>query len=193
MAESNNIRKVNLLGLYQNTFGYIGKPWPNANVKAYLPNGETLDALKRVFNGRSIMGGSFFMPITIGDFELPNTPIVGLRGSKNIIEEVIDGSDGTFKEGFSLGDYEMTVKGILIDDQNPDEYPEEQVRALRAMYEERSHLRIANDLTTYFGIEYVAIYDLDIIGEAGAETYQPYSFKLKSDKIIDLEIKEDAV
>lgn len=181
---------VNLLDLYRDSFGYIGVPWPNASVKSYIPNQETIDNLKAGLNGKSILGTPIFMPTTIDGFDLPNTPIVDIRGSKTIIETKIDNADGEFKEGFSLDSYEVTIKGICIDEEEPDVYPEQQVRELRRLFERKTHLLASNDLLTYFGIEYLVIYDIDIPGESGAESYQPYTLKCKSDKVFDLEISE---
>jgi hypothetical protein len=192
MAESVVRNRVNLLGLYQNTFGYIGVPFPNASVKAYLPNEDTVEVLKQAFNGKSVLGTPIFMPITIDGYTLPNTPIVSIRGSKTIIETKIDNADGTFKEGFSLNDYEIMIQGIAIDENEPDLYPEDQVREIRRLFEERRSLKASNDLLTYFGIEFIVIYDLNLPGEAGAESYQPYTMKCKSDKEYDLEIEEAA-
>lgn len=192
MAETQR-NKVNLLGLYQDSFGYIGVPFPTASVKAYLPNQDTIESLKKVFNGKSPMGTAVFMPITIDGYELPNTPIISIRGSKSIIETKIDDNDGTFKEGFSLGDYEISLQGICVDMDNPEEYPEEQVREIRRLFEIKGNLTASSDLLTYFGIEYLVIYDLNIPGEAGAESYQPYTMKCKSDRVIELDLKLEDV
>ena len=64
-------------------------------------------------------------------YRLPNEPIVEINGSKTIIKTPIDGQDGTFKELYSKNDWDITIRGIAVnEDEESDDYPEEIVSKL---------------------------------------------------------------
>lgn len=182
--------KFNLLELYQRVFNYIGTPRANLNPQAYIP-GNSLIWPDKKQGPTDLLGQPFFMPTKLDGYLLPNEPIIEIVGSKRIIETAIDDADGTFKEGFALDDYGITIRGIAIDDKNPEEYPWDIMRKIRSIYEKRQAIAIDNELTAMFNIEQIAIYDMRLIGEPGAESYQPYELICKSDKVFELELKPE--
>lgn len=145
-----------------------------------------------------LLGTPLFMPTKIKAkesdewYQLPNTPLVEINGKKNIVKTPIDGNDGTFKQLWSLDDYEISIRGIAIDEENQDEYPSEIMYNIRALFEERKSIIILNELTTIFGINYMSVETLSIPAVEGAETYQQYIITGCSDKNFDLELKKPA-
>lgn len=182
-------QRFNLLDLYQKTFNYVGTPLLSANPQAYIP-GNSLIWENNVEGPTNLLGIPYFMPVELDGYYLPNEPIMQLTGGKRIIETPIDDTDGTFKEGFALDDYSIVIQGIAVDEQS-GQYPWEIMRKIRSIFEKRSNIRINNELTALFNIDRLVIYDLKLIGEPGAEFYQPYELVCKSDKVYELELKPE--
>lgn len=176
--------------LYQRTFNYVGTPIPSANPKAYIP-GHSLIWKEPVEGRTNMLGVPYFLPVELDGYQLPNEPIITITGGKRIIETPIDDTDGTFKEGFALDDYSITIQGIAEVEGNPFEYPWEIVRKIRQLFEKRAAVSINNELTALFNIDRLVIYDLRLMGEPGSETYQPYELQCKSDKVYELELKPE--
>jgi len=184
--------------------------WQAFGLPRYAPNNEVFDVegasafdsakiLVPDADVQSFFGTPIHLPCKIqntkrGDaldyFTLPNEPLIEINGGKRMIETVIDGNDGTFKELFSLNDYNVVIRGIAVNDDDPESYPEDIVRMLRKIYELRNSVAIVNKLTTMFGIKLISIIDLRLPAIEGSYGYQPYEFICKSDKEFDLELKK---
>jgi len=185
---------INLLKLYQSTFGYVASPFKNGNVIANVPEASKFNSLAypeyEIFR-QSYLGTPFFMPTTIDNYQLPNEPIIEISGNKTIIQTAIDGMDGSFKELFSLDDYVITIKGIAVDDNNPDMYPEEQIRAIRDLYEAKTNLQIVNRLCGFFNVKYLVVKSVSFPAIEGSRDMQPYILNCISDSVFNLELKEE--
>lgn len=124
-------------------------------------------------------------------WQLPNEPIVEIRGSKRIVETEIDGQDGTFKELYSLGDYQITIRGVAVDEKYDNEdYPEDLVRKLRTIYELKHHLEVSGPLFTLFNIKYLTIKEFNLVPNPGEQSMAPYEFIASSDKEYKLTLKK---
>jgi hypothetical protein len=147
----------------------------------------------------SMLGTPIIMPVKIqisaaGQelqmYDLPDEPVVEIKSSKKIVETEIDGQDGTFKELYSLGDYSITIRGIITNtDFNDDSYPEDVVRSLRTIYELKHHVKVSCPLFSLFNIEYLALTSFDLPYVEGSVGMQPYEFMALSDKDFKLELK----
>lgn len=193
--------KVDLLQLYQKAFGYKGIPAIGVHQTAIVPKGSKLNKIDTVksfsedntgkFNRTlSTLGTPFFMPCKINGFQLPNEPIITIKGNKTIIETPMDGDEGTFKEQFSMSDWQIHIKGLCILDEDSDEYPEEQVRSIRNLIQKKTGLDVVCRLLSIFNIDHIAIYDYDFPAIEGSPGIQPYELQCKSDKYFDLELLE---
>lgn len=193
--------KISLLDVYQQAFGYRAIPAVGLQTTAQVPASSKLDeiSVSKTYNedesgqftrSSSTMGVPFFMPIKIDGFQLPNEPIVTIRGNKTIIKTPIDGNEGTFKQHYALGDYLITIKGICILDEDSEEYPEEQVRALRKIIEKRNGLDVVCRLLSIWNVNHLAIEGFDFPAIEGAPGMQPYELTCSSDKYFDLELLE---
>ena len=183
-----------LSDLYAAAFGYIAKPG-YSNITGGAPTSQA-DAWakleKTVLRGgkEGLLGVPIAMPCRLGDVDLPNEPLISVNLSKHIVETAIDGQDGTFKELYSLGDYQVAIHGLAIDDEDPDNYPEEIVRELRRVCEERKHVAISCSLTTLFNITHVAIKGANFPAMAGHIGVQPYEIGALSDREFSLKVRE---
>lgn len=193
---------INILDLYKSAFGHVAYPYASKDVTERVPGASPYDMVTipdNVAEVKSFFGTPIFMPCKmqiskrndeLEYFTLPNEPLIEISGSKKIVETDFDGNDGSFKELFAMKDYNVVIRGICVDENNPEEYPDEQVRKLRAIYELRNSLKIVTPLTTMFGIDRVSIMDLRVVPVEGGIGFQPYEIICKSDKEFELEIKK---
>lgn len=89
------------------------------------------------------MGRVYFMPVYIETknygIEIPAAAI-SIKGKKNIVETPLTGRRGSVKELVSVDDYEITIHGVIIsDDEN---YPEESVQMFRDLYETNESVKL---------------------------------------------------
>lgn len=160
---------------------------------------SALDAGLNLGVERSFLNTPILMPLKLqispkGEevefFTLPNEPIVEIRSAKRIVETEIDGQDGSFKELYSLGDYQITIRGVAVDENYDNEnYPEDLVRKLRTVYELKHHLEVVGPLFTLFNIKYLTIKEFNLVPNPGEQSMAPYEFVCVSDKEYKLELK----
>lgn len=183
----------NLTDLYNAAFGYVAKPKPTG-IKGGAPSAKAqpTDKLEQVVRrgGKEGLYGTWIaMPCKIGDVELPNEPLVSVTLAKQIVETAIDGNDGTFKENYSNGDYQVSIRGLILDDEDPDNYPEDLVREVRRVIEERTHVAITCALTTIFNITHIAVKGCEFPAYEGDIGVQPYILNGSSDREFKLKYR----
>ncbi len=181
--------------LFKQYFGYKGLPLLPQNVVASVPEPfgmATLPVGELQVMQYGLLGAPLMLPTKIDDIQLPNEPLVSITGGKNIVKTEINGVDGTFKEEWTLRDYEITIRGFLIDENDPDNLPERMIRDLRLMSEKKNSRKIVNRLLTIFNINMISIEEWEFPDNQGAIGIQPYMIKGCSDKEFELEIKPTA-
>lgn len=187
--------KYNLIQLYQQAFGYRGLP------QIYPP-----DVINRVpepvdYNDftaledrtdtelMSSMGVPLFMPTKLGDVWLPNEPLITING-QNIIERTkLVGIKGTVKEDIATDDYIIKIQGIIVNEQSND-YPEDQVRQIRQIIEQKA-VKISNRLLTIFDIHDCVISAYKFDGIEGHQDCQVYELTCLSDWPVELILKQN--
>lgn len=188
MAEQN----YNIPALYHHTYGIRGrlfvppKPYKTATGDTVKPN----DYTDYTGEGLSLLGTPFFMRTSLDGERLPNEPLIDIAGGKKIVTTEIDGSEGTFKELYSIDDYKITIRGLCIQDDGSNEYPQEQVRNLSELYAQNRELKITNAFANMLGIAYIVIVSIDFPKLEGVTGMQPYVISALSDKRIQLTIKD---
>ncbi len=75
-------------------------------------------------NHKGLMGIEFFMPVALNGYQLPLEPIISISGKKTIIETPLTGNTrrGTVKEIITTDDYEVKIRGIIINE-TANDYP----------------------------------------------------------------------
>lgn len=193
---------LRILDLLRVTFGYKRLLyWPVPNTTRWQKSKyNDLRAVDFKYeNTSSLLNTPIIMPLKLqispkGEqveyFTFPNEPIVEIRGVKDIVETKIDGQDGMFKQLYSLGDYQITIRGIALDESyETEDYPEDVVRKLRTVWELRHHLEVVGPLFTLFNIKYISLTNFDLVPQPGEQSMQPYEFLALSDKEFKLELK----
>ena len=118
-------------------------------------------------------------------------PIVKVGGKKTVIETPLTERRGSVKELVNIQDYKITITGLLIAATN--DFPEEQVTALRTLYEQNTPITIKCPLTDIWlmrpdrsGSDQVVILDFDITTKKGVKNVVEYRLELVSDEPFNL-------
>lgn len=125
-----------------------------------------------------------------GELFLPYS-VVRISGKKTVPTTAMSERQGTVKEFYSIDDYQITIKGFLIDDENRV-FPEEELRDFKKLFGINRAIRLDNALTNIFLEESqrVVIMDFDIPEvEGGRRHVRPFSMRLESDTIFTLELE----
>jgi hypothetical protein len=136
-------------------------------------------------NGRQV-----FMPMRLGGLVLPNEPSVSITSRKNIVETALAGSTrrGTVKELIAVEDWQVVIRGVALNYQSTKYYPEDQVKALRDLYERNEALEVMCALTNLMGIYRLVIRDFQLPEMIGVQHAQAYQFTCTSDEDFILEL-----
>lgn len=141
-----------------------------------------------------LLGTPLFMPCQLDDFMLPNEPLIELSFSKTIIKTPIDAHPdkklkrkGSFKELFAMEDYVITIRGIAVQEDGTQNYPEEQIRRIKELITKAKNIRVTNRLCEYFDVDKLVIESGTFPGLEGHPGAQPYQFNCSSDDDFDIE------
>ncbi|MAB37738.1 MAG: hypothetical protein CL528_11310 [Aequorivita sp.] len=184
---------INLLDAYQQAFG--GAYDRISTVPFVPPSGLISDMLNGtketptiVTDRKSLLGTPMHFPCKLDGYELPNEPLIRVTGQNRIVRTPLDGKNGTFKEFFSVDDYEVVIRGVAINEQNEDMYPETIVRKIREICEAGS-AEVTCKLLSFFNIKRLAFEKHDFIPLEGV-IWQPFEIKCWSDEPYELELKQ---
>lgn len=113
-------------------------------------------------------------------------PIVLIEASRSKVIEVttIEGRNGTIKEFSNLGDYEISIKGILVGDEGG--YPTEQVKGLARFENCPVSIGVANDFLKYIGVAKLVIKRINWRNMQGYENLQAFELECMSDEDVKL-------
>lgn len=184
--------EINVAQLYFTAFGFSAQRY-DVDMTNHSQPEQPLAKLDYQDYSGALNGVPLFMPCQLDGVQLPNEPIIEISGGKRMVTTPIDGNDGTFKELYSIDDYKITIRGVCVQTDGSNEYPEQQVRQLHELYKQKKELRIMNALATIFGIEYISIQDMQLPAIEGVTGAQPYIISALSDKPTVLEINKNGI
>lgn len=115
-----------------------------------------------------------------GGYSFPlETTIEPIR-PKKIVETDIFGRDGNIEELIALDDWQLTIRGLIINYESTD-YPEQQVKELQRVCElKTSLLECEGTLLTMLGIHYMSIHKLILNPQVGYSNIQAFEIEAKS-------------
>lgn len=184
---------LNLTSAYLRTFGFTALPYAGLDAQTRVTEAEAFTAEADISarpEETGLLGTPIHLPLRLGGFKFPGEPLVELSMQRRIVVTDIDGNDGSFKELYSNGDVQVTIRAILVNDDDPDAYPEDLVRALRNVLEERKHVAITNRLTAMFNVEHVAIESWSFPAVPGELGMQGVEIRALSDREFALNLRE---
>ncbi|MBN1250689.1 MAG: hypothetical protein JXA16_01040 [Bacteroidales bacterium] len=163
----------------------MGLPYPLGNLSLPDITGG-LQNIGSALVGKSLLGRTIYMPIVIDNQWLPNT-FINISAQKRIVKTAISGRNGTVKEIISTEDYQIKIRGFIIDNENY-QYPFDEVESLYKLFNKNIALSISNDICSLIGINNVVFESLNLI-EQTHENVQAYELSLISDDDFDVIVK----
>lgn len=139
-----------------------------------------------------ILGREVFMSVT---FKFAGRELtiacatIRVTGKKNVVKTVVAERKGTVKEQFSVGDYEFTIKGVLIGD--GDSLPDVKMIFLKEMFESTKPVELHNAIADFFLDKslYVSIESIEFPEVEGKTIrHRPFSVICESDYVDSLKV-----
>lgn len=134
-------------------------------------------------------GGSYFTTLTLGyegeKYDLPNEPLISLSLKKTIVETATVGThrQGTVKEYINTEDWQLALRGVAMDLENPDNYPSEQIDTLNNLFAINDAVEVvSNVFLGLFGIDRIILKDFEIDAMPGHQAAQKYTLNAVSEQ-----------
>lgn len=134
---------------------------------------------------------TFKIPLGSGnfrDFTLTDWPLIDVSASKNIIKTPIKGRNGTVKEYINIDDYQITLRGILIN-YTGDAYPEDLVNDIHQLFVVNAEMQVTTPLLNLLDVHNVVITNLKLPEVEGYNHIQPFIISAISDEPVELVIQ----
>lgn len=110
--------------------------------------------------------------------------IMTVNQQKNIVTTQIQGRDGTVKEEIGMGDYTITINGIITGANG--HYPIDEVREFKKMLNANKALKVVSTYLQNLDITNIVIKDYEFAQEAGGYSYQRFSVNALSDSLQEI-------
>lgn len=115
--------------------------------------------------------------------------IIDCTLQKNIVVTAIVGRQGTVKESVSMGDYQITIRGVLVS-KNINKSPSEDLQRLRKLFELPYSISVECKLLQWLGIYNIVIKDVSLPRIQGSIDVQPYEINAISDMPMELVLNQ---
>ena len=151
-------------------------------VQEHLKNGTELYA-------RDHLGRWYFMPVYFiaggNTIEFP-IALVSAKTQKIIVKTPMVERGGSVKELIAHDDYEITLAGVIIN--NNGQYPEDEIAQIRALYDLNESVEMVSAITSllFDPDDKVVIESIDFPPTAGLENGQVVKMKCTTDKPFEL-------
>ncbi|WP_442589196.1 DUF6046 domain-containing protein [Pedobacter sp. AW31-3R] len=120
---------------------------------------------------------------------LPGSPMIDITATKSIVTTPIKGRNGTVKEYISIDDYQINIRGVIINYES-DEYPELTVHNLHNIFKADTEMQVTSALLNLLDIHYLVIKQIKFPEVEGYRNMQPYALQCLSDMPLELVIKD---
>ena len=118
-----------------------------------------------------------------------NTVLFSVNQSKNIVKTPIQGRNGTVKEYISDGDYDISIRGVIVSE-NANEYPKDEVRKLIEILRVQDSFSIASRyLNEVFDITDIVIESYSLPQSEGYHNVQAFEINAVSDEPIEITVQ----
>lgn len=113
-------------------------------------------------------------------FEFPAEIVVEASLTKKVVETEIFGADGNVEELIGLSDWDITIRGFIINYQTTD-YPENEVKELKRLCELKDvELEVEGTFLNLLDIGYISIHSLTLPPAVGYSDMQAFEITAKS-------------
>jgi hypothetical protein len=114
------------------------------------------------------------------------TVLITISQTKNIVKTSIQGRPGTIKEYNGLGDYVISINGVITGPNG--HYPIDEVIALKNMLVANIPIKVTSWYLQLWDIDNIVIDDFNINPEEGGYSYQPFTIDASSDTDVMLRL-----
>lgn len=116
-----------------------------------------------------------------------DTVLFDVSQEKLIVKTEVSGRNGTVKEYISDGDYDITIRGVLVD-RSPNKYPYDQVNALLEICKAQASISAASVFLQQFSIHSLVIESYNFPQREGFYNTQPFEIQCVSDEPVELNL-----
>ena len=116
-----------------------------------------------------------------------NTVLFEVDIVKNVIMTPISGRDGTVKEYINRDDYQILIQGMIVSEDG-ENFPREDVTALRNLMDLPKSLAVASEFLQVFSIHNIVILHCKVAQQMGYRNQVPFFINAVSD--VPIELKE---
>jgi hypothetical protein len=162
--------------------------------------------------------GKYFLTLTLVNnskvYKLPNEPLISLSQSKKIIEtptlgyknlehlnaelktknpnhKPLKNRTGTVKELIQIEDYNLTIRGVCVNEIDKDVYPTDQVQMLNELANINAPLLVKNSkFLEVYNIRQIVIKDIHFDEMQGKQGLQTYLINAVSNQDFYADLKE---
>lgn len=115
-------------------------------------------------------------PVTMVAPELvfPAATVIDFHRSARIKKDSIDGVDGEHKQYLGKNDWDIKIRGVAVNEDDPYNAPEDFIRKFNAMTSCETGISIVNEMCRWLDIYEVAIHDWDLPAIEGFPGVQPF-------------------
>lgn len=189
------LNSFNLTELYQKAFGVKGVRFAmptTSNEQAAISYSGLNVADRLQAKVQSVLGTPIFEQITLKDgakeYTMPDWPLIDIAFTKNIIKTPLKGFNGSVKEFINIDDYQIQIRGILINYAN-DEYPYDMLAELQNMCTINKELQVTSPVLNLLDVHNLVITDVRYPEVEGYNHIQPFVLQALSDEPVELIIR----
>ncbi len=159
------------------------------NVSRFIPElpGEPMDTQiatsylgTPIYSNLVFSGNGFFNSSLVFD-----TVLFDVNQEKNIVRTSVQGRKGTVKEYISLGDYMITINGLIVSPY-ANEAPKKEVNSLRELLELSESLEVSSDFLQLFSIHNIAVEGYTFSEVMGSRNQVAFTIRALSDDPIEV-------
>ena len=181
-------KSFEVFDLFKLAFGTI--PFESVNI----PEQDSISKSGAPLIEATKFGTYHFCPVQLKEnesdagFTLQNS-FISIQGRKRIVETELIGQDGNVKEEIGMDDYEITIRGVIINKE--ERFPEKDMENFVKWWKLRKSLIMVNAVADLFldPADKIVIYDINWPDMRGIDYAQAYEFRAKSDKPFNLIIE----
>lgn len=176
-------------------FDYVGASFPL--FAENLDNFVAFPSLKDI-TFELLRGRQYFTTLEFSHdgntYKLPNEPLISLSSKKRIVETPTVGEKrkGTVNEYITTEDYNLTLRGLCVIPDNPDQYPSDQIADVIRLFEINEAVEVIdNRFLELFGIRNIILKQLSWDEMEGQQGVQKYTIRAKSEQDFYADLAED--
>ncbi|MEZ5017340.1 MAG: DUF6046 domain-containing protein [Flavipsychrobacter sp.] len=125
----------------------------------------------------------------VPEMVMPPATIIDFRQANIIQRDHPSGMNGRLKQFLGEDDWDIKIRGVMVNEADPYNPPEQFIRQLRALKASRASIRIINEMCRWLEIYDIAIHDVEFPGIEGFPGVQPFVIDCWSEPTYEVKYK----